>query len=93
MSSANSPDMDPHPERTDRTPPSLEDWLVEVSHRTDPDDCADLTELGLYSIHDGSARTITLPTDAAQFQDATNVKQYYFEGGECPLLIVAGVTI
>lgn len=93
MSSANTPDIDPHPERTDRTPPSLEDWLLEVSSRIDPEGCDDLTELGLYSIHDGSARTITLPTDAERFNDASNVKQYYFEGGECPLLIVAGVTI
>lgn len=93
MSSANTPDLDPQPNRSEETPPSLEGWLVEVSQRIDPDDCADLTELGLYSIHDGSARTITLPAAAERFHEASNVKQYYFEGGECPLLIVAGVTL
>lgn len=87
MPDDNTPDGD------DGTAPSMADWLQEVSCRINPDDCDELDELGLYSIHDGSARTITLPTEAEQFQEATNVKQYYYQGGECPILIIAGIRI
>lgn len=93
MSNANMSDMVPHPDGSDCKATSLADWLHEVSCRIDPDDCDDLTELGLYSIHDGSARTITLPKEAERFQEATNVKQYYYQGGECPLLIIVAITI
>ena len=60
----------------------------------DPAECEDLSELGIYSIHEhSSARTITLPEDADEFEDATTVKQYSFEGEDCPLLIVAPLQV
>lgn len=90
MANDNNSGMGPHPEESDRTPSTLEDWLHEVSCRIDPDDFDEFTELGLYSIHDGDSRTITLPSEAERFDEATNVKQFYYQGGECPLLIVAG---
>lgn len=93
MSNANTSDMTPTLDGSDRTSLSLGELLHDVSRRIDPDDCDELTELGLYSIHDGSARTITLPEEAERFHEATNVKQYYYQEGECPLLILAGVTI
>jgi hypothetical protein len=65
-------------------------WLEGVSQELDPTECEDLTELNNYSIHEhDSARTITVPADADAFEEATTVKQYYFEGDACPLLLVA----
>ena len=73
---------------------SVEAWLEAVSRELDPAECEDLSELGIYSIHEhSSACTITLPEDAEQFDDATTVKQYYFEGEDCPLLIVAPLKV
>ncbi len=73
---------------------SVEAWLAAISRELDPAECEDLSELGIYSIHEhSSARTITLPEDADEFGDATTVKQYYFEGGDCPLLIVAPLQV
>ena len=73
---------------------SVEAWLEAVSRELDPAKCENLSELGIYSIHEhSSASTITLPKDAAEFDDATTVKQYYFEGEDCPLLIVAPLTV
>lgn len=92
MPDANAQDGPADPDRTDRTAASLDEWLHEVSRRIDPADSSELTELGLYSIHEGAARTITLPADAERFEDTTSVKQYYYPGGECPLLIIAGIT-
>jgi len=73
---------------------SVEAWLEAISRELDPAECEDLSELGIYSIHEhGNARTITLPEDADEFDDATTVKQYYFEGEDCPLLIVAPLQV
>jgi len=78
----------------DRPSVSVEAWLEAVSKELDPAECEGISELGIYSIHEhSSARTITLPEDANEFDDATTVKQYYFEGGDCPLLIVAPLKI
>lgn len=69
---------------------SVDDLLEAVSKELDPAQSEDFSELGIYSIHDhGSARTITLPKGADEFHDASTVKQYYFEGEDFPLLIVA----
>jgi hypothetical protein len=69
---------------------SVESVLEEVSKRLNPAECENLTELGIYSIHDhDTARTITLPEGAEEFSETTTVKQFYFEGEEYPLLIVA----
>lgn len=92
MAKVNTSDTASRPEGSDPTVTSSGDWLHEVSCHIDTDDRDDLVELGLYSIHDGSARTITIPTEADRFQEATNVKQYYYQGGECPLLIIAPIT-
>ena len=73
---------------------SVEAWLEAVSRELDPTECKDFSELGIYSIHEhSSARTITLPEAAEEFDDAATVKQYYFEGEDCPLLIVAPLKI
>ena len=73
---------------------SVEAWLEAVSKELDPTECEDFSELGIYSIHQhSSARTLTLPEAAEEFDDATTVKQYYFEGEDCPLLIVAPLKI
>ncbi|MFB6197733.1 MAG: hypothetical protein ABEI52_05610 [Halobacteriaceae archaeon] len=73
---------------------SVDAWLQEVSKQLALAECEDLSELGIYSIHDhNSARTITLPESADGFEDTTTVKQYYFESEECPLLVVAPVKI
>jgi hypothetical protein len=80
---------------TDEQPSeSVEAVLEEVSQRLNPAECENLTELGIYSIHDHvTARTITLPEGAEEFSDTTTVKQFYFEGEECPILIVAPLQI
>ena len=90
-----SPRSTPRETDTDeRSSVSVEAWLEAVSRELDPAECEDLSELGIYSIHEhGSARTITLPEDTDEFDDATTVKQYYFEGEDCPLLIVAPLTV
>ena len=56
---------------TDERPPvSVEAWLEEVSRALDPAECEDLSELGIYSIHEhNTARTITLPEGAEEFDD------------------------
>jgi hypothetical protein len=73
---------------------SVKAWPEAVSRELDPTECKDFSELGIYSIHEhSSARTITLPEAAEEFDDATTVKQYYFEGEDCPLLIVAPLKI
>ena len=73
---------------------SIETWLEAVSKELDPTEGEDFSELGIYSIHEhSSARTITLPEAAEEFNDAATVKQYYFEGEDCPLLIVAPLKI
>lgn len=78
----------------ERPPVSVEAWLEAVSRELNPAECEDLSELGMYSIHEhDSARTITLPVEAEAFKDATTVKQYYFEGDDCPLLIVAPLKV
>ena len=78
----------------ERSSVSVEAWLEVVSKELDPTECQDLVELGIYSIHDhSSARTITLPKDAEAFHDAAAVKQFYFEGEDCPLLITVPLTI
>jgi hypothetical protein len=78
----------------DRPSVSVAAWLEAVSKELDPAECEGLSELGIYSIHEhSSARTITLPEDADGFADTTTVKQYYFEGEQCPLLIVAPVQL
>lgn len=78
----------------DQPAASVDAWLEAVSKALHPAECETLAELGIYSIHEhSSARTITLPEDAAAFDDATTVKQFYFEGEECPLLIVAPLRI
>jgi len=82
------------PDTDERSSVSIEAWLEAVSRELDPAECEDLSELGIYSIHEhSSARTITLPEDADEFEDATTVKQYYFEGEDCPLLIVAPLQV
>lgn len=78
----------------DRSSVSVGAWLEGVSRELDPAECEDLSELGIYSIHEhSSARTITLPEDADDFKDAMTVKQYYFESEDCPLLIVAPLMV
>lgn len=78
----------------DRPAVSVTTWLEAVSKELDPAECERLSELGIYSIHEhSSARTITLPEEANGFEDATTVKQYYFEGEDCPLLIVAPIQV
>lgn len=90
MAQANTSDTRSDVDADDRRSVSIETWLAEVSRELDPADCEALSELGIYSIHDhDTARTMTLPKGAEEFDDATTVKQYYFEGEECPLLIVA----
>lgn len=80
-------------EEEEEAPVSVDDWLQEVSKQLDPTESEDLAELGIYSIHDGdSARTVTLPVGAEMFEDATTVKQYYYAGEKCPLLIIAPLT-
>ena len=82
--------------RGDRSPPpsdeqpseSVTTGLKELSHHVGLASCPGVNELGLYSIHDGAARTITLPEGADGFEDVARVKQYYFDAGEQPLLIV-----
>ncbi|SEA27796.1 hypothetical protein SAMN04488065_2591 [Haloplanus vescus] len=82
------------PDTDERSSVSIEAWLEAVSRELDPAECEDLSELGIYSIHEhSSARTITLPENADEFEDATTVKQYYFEGEGCPLLIVAPLQV
>lgn len=80
---------------TDERPSvSVETWLREVSRELDPAEWENLSELGIYSIHEhNTARTITLPERAEGFDDATTVKQYYFDGEDCPLLIIAPLQI
>ena len=68
---------------------SVTTGLEELSHHVSLSSCGGVNELGLYSIHDGTARTITLPEGADGFEDVGHVKQYYFDAGEQPLLIVA----
>ena len=68
---------------------SVTTGLEELSHHVSLSLCDGINELGRYSVHDGSARTITLPEEADGFKDAGDVKQYYFDAGEQPLLIVA----
>ena len=63
--------------------------LKQLSNRVGLGSYDGIDELGLYSIHDGAARTITLPEGADEFEDVGRVKQYYFNDGEQPLLIVA----
>lgn len=73
---------------------SVEAWLEGVSRALDPTECDDLSELGIYSVHEhDTARTITLPQGASEFDDVTTVKQYYFEGEEIPLLLIAPIKI
>ncbi|WP_135665827.1 hypothetical protein [Halorhabdus rudnickae] len=73
---------------------SIETWLKEVSKALNPTESEDLSELGIYSVHEhDSARTITLPQGASEFDDVTTVKQYYFEGEEIPLLLIAPIKI
>ena len=82
--------------RGDQSPPPSEEQpsesvttgLEELSHHVSLASCPGVDELGLYSIHDGAARTITLPEGADGFEDVARVKQYYFDAGEQPLLIV-----
>jgi len=90
-----SPRSNPSKTDSDEQPSvSVDAWLEAVSRELDPTECEDLSELGIYSIHEhSSARTITLPEDAEEFGDATTVKQYYFEGEDCPLLIVAPLKV
>lgn len=68
---------------------SVTTGLETLSHHVSLGSCDGIDELGLYSIHDGAARTITLPEGADGFEDVGRVKQYYFDAGEQPLLIVA----
>lgn len=94
MSQAGPRSNRPEADADGRPSVSVEAWLEAVSRELDPAEWEGLSELGIYSIHEhSSARTITLPEDADEFDGATTVKQYYFEGEDCPLLIVAPLKI
>lgn len=67
--------------------------LTEISEQFGLPTDDDLTPLGMYSIHDGDARLITLPSAADGFDDAPVVMQYCYETDDHPLLIIAPVTI
>lgn len=48
-----------------------------------------LEELGFYSIHDrDTSRLLTLPVEAEAFDDVAEVKQFYIDDGEQPMLVV-----
>ncbi len=77
------------PDTDKRLSVSVETWLREGSRQLDPTECEDLSERGIDSIHNHNiARTITLPEQADASDEAPTVKQYYFDGEDCPLLIV-----
>lgn len=63
--------------------------LHELSRHTALTACDEIRDLGRHSIHESSARTITIPADADGFETTDIVKQYYFEGENGPLLIIA----
>ena len=78
----------------DQSTPGVETMLAEVSQALSVAECEHLAELGIYSVHEhASARTITLPEGAEGFDDVTAIKQYYYEGGPRPFLIVAPLQI
>ncbi len=94
MSQASSSSSRISPDGENEASTSVETWLEGVSKALDPSECDYLSELGIYSIHEhDTARTITLPRGATEFDDVTTVKQYYFEGEEVPLLLVVPITI
>ena len=94
MAQADSRGTPPETDLDEQSSVSVETWLEAVSKELDPTECEDFSELGIYSIHEhSSARTIPLPEAAEEFNDAATVKQYYFEGDDCPLLIVAPLKI
>ncbi len=65
--------------------------LTAISNRVDITDCDDFYELGLYSVHQSTARMITIPKAASGFHEAPAVKQYYYDADDRPLLIIAPV--
>lgn len=94
---ANMPD--PPKQKTRPTDPESngqqpsESRLKEISEQFGLPIDDDLTPLGIYSIHDGDARLITLPSAVDGFDDAPVVMQYCYEDDNHPLLIIAPVTI
>lgn len=94
MSQVTSSDKNPEADADDDPTTDVEPWLENMSRQLDPMEYDHLFELGIYSIHDHStARTITLPEAASEFEDAATVKQYYYESERCPLLIVTPLRI
>lgn len=73
---------------------ALDAQLHEISKQLPASESELLEELGIYSIHDQqSCRTLTLPAHAEEFDDVTNVKQFYVDDGERPMLIIVPLTI
>jgi hypothetical protein len=72
---------------------TLDTQLHEISEQLPANDSETLKELGIYSIHDqNSCRTLTVPTQAEEFDNVASVKQFYVDDGERPMLIVVPLT-
>lgn len=94
MAHTGSRNTDSTDDTADQSTSGVEKTLAEVSQALSVAECEHLAELGIYSIHEhASARTITLPEDAEGFDDVTAIKQYYYEGGQRPFLIVAPLQV
>jgi len=67
--------------------------LETIGEQLEQTDCDELTKIGVYSIHESSARMITLPTDADGFDESSRVAIYCYETGNRQLLIAAPISI
>lgn len=74
------------------SPATLDEHLHEIKQLA-ASESDSLEELGFYSIHDReTCRLLTVPTEAEGFDDAAEVKQFYIDDGEQPMLIVVPLT-